>query len=381
MAKRKYKNLFQNGDGNWCVDITVNGKRIIRVIGKSRKDAEDALATLRTDLLRRRYGLVKFTKEISFKDFGQKFLDTYASKKSSYERDEVAFRLHLVPFFGSFNLLEIRIEHVERYIKKRGEEKVLRGKEEDKKNLTAGATINRELALLRTMLNKAVEWEHLDSYPINWRRVRRLTENSRERFLTPEEKSRLFEEIDDSSPYLKPFLIIALNTGMRKNEVLGLRWADINLADSIITVEKTRRKNRRVLRIPINQPVTETLSTIPKISEYVFYNPETKERVKDVRTAFRTVCDRAKIKNLRIHDLRHTFGTNLHTRGVDLLTISYLLGHSSVTMTEKYIARVSDTMKKAVDLLAGDFNEKSNEAPQQRKKNERNDAEKVILPC
>jgi integrase len=362
MAKRKIKNLFRNHRGKWCVDITVKNRRIIRVIGDDRREAENVLAVIKADLLRGKLGMGRPAAVVPFKVFAQKFLDTYAIKKRSYARDQGAYDCHLKKHFGEIPIREIKLERIEQYIAARRTEISRR------KKVASGATINRELALLRTMLNKAVEWEYLDASPVNWKRVKKLPENSRERYLTPEERTRLFMALVTAPPVLRAFVVLAINTGMRKGEILGLKWANVNLDDGQICLERAQRKNGKVLRVPVNQAVREVLSSLPHASEYVLCDPQTGERYKSLRRSFTTACRRAKkdpddkddlgITDLRIHDLRHTFGTMLNARGVDLPTISSLLGHSSITMTSKYITPVSEIQRRAVDSLMDEPEEK-----------------------
>lgn len=102
----------------------------------------------------------------------------------------------------------------------------------------------------------------------------------------------------------------------------------------------------------MNGLVIEAMSIIPQNSEYVFYNPRTKGPIQDVRTAFKSVCENVEIKGLRFHDLRHTFATNLIMSRVDLVTVSKILGHSSIQMTMRYVNPNSETMKQAVNKLA-----------------------------
>ena len=365
MAKRKIRNLFRNAQGKWCIDITVKKRRVIRVIGDDRREAEDALTLIRGDLLRGKLGLGTSSKNVLFKDFAEKFLDTYANKKRSFGRDLTSYQCHLKPYFGDLLLSDIKIERIEKYQTARKATTTSRKTKDGKPRETSGATINRELALLRTMLNKAVEWEYLEESSVNWKRVKKLNENSRERYLTPDEQGRLFEVLDEAGPALRSFVILAVNTGMRKGEILGLRWSNVNLEDGFICLERSQRKNNKVLRIPLNQPAREALAGLPRVSEYVLCDPKTGARFGTLRRSFMTACRKAGIKDLRIHDLRHTFGTMLNARGVDLPTICSLLGHSSVIMTTKYITPITEDQRRAVDSLvdASRPERKKNESP------------------
>jgi integrase len=351
MAKRKIRNLFRNSQGKWCIDITVKKRRVIRVIGISRREAEDVLAVIKADLLRGKLGIGPSAKSVLFKDFSEKFLQKHSSLKRSGWRDRLACEKHLTPRFGNMVLADIKLERIEEYKAARKATTTLRKDADGKPKETSGATVNRELALLRTILNKAVEWEYLDASPINWRRVEKFNENGRERYLTADERERLFAALDDSGPILRNFIILALNTGLRKGEIMGLRWANVNLDDGLICLERAQRKNNKVLRVPLNENALEVLRRLPRVSEYVLCDPESGERVLSFRKAFASACKKAGVKNLRIHDLRHTFGTMLNVRGVDLPTISSLLGHSSITMTSKYITPITEVQKRAVDCL------------------------------
>jgi integrase len=248
-------------------------------------------------------------------------------------------------------LADIKLESVERYQAARKAETTNRKAADGAPRETSGATVNRDLALLRTMLNKAVDWECLDASPINWRRVKKFNENGRERYLTANERKRLFAALDDSGPILSNFIVLALNTGLRRGEIMGLRWANVNMDDGLICLERAQRKNNKVLRVPLNENALVVLRRLPRVSEYVLCDPGTGERILSFRKAFASACKKAGIKDLRIHDLRHTFGTMLNARGVALPTISSLLGHSSITMTSKYITPITEDQKRAVDCL------------------------------
>lgn len=365
MAKRQTRNLFRNDRGRWCVDVTANGRRVIRVVGDDKREAERKLAIIKADLLNGKAGVARPAKALTFQAFAEGFLKKHASLKRSYRTDLTAYEIHLRPHFGNMPLSDIRLERIEEYKAARKAEATLRKGADGKPRETSGATVNRELALLRTMLNKAVEWEYLDASPVNWRRVKKFRESGRERYLLADERERLFAALDDSSPILRSFLVLALNTGLRRGEIMGLRWANVNLDDGLICLERAQRKSGKVLRVPLNQSVRALLGRLPRVSEYVLCDPKTGKRVLNFRRAFMSACKAAGIQDLRIHDLRHTFATMLNARGADLPAISSLLGHSSITMTSKYITPITDVQRRAVELLddAPDEGRKKDESP------------------
>ena len=133
---------------------------------------------------------------------------------------------------------------------------------------------------------------------------------------------------------------------MRRGEILSLEWDRVNLNKRFLQVENTKSGNNRV--IPINDVLMEELLRLKKLNEkstFVFPN-------KSVRTAFENACRRADIKELRFHDLRHTFATRLVEQGIDLITIKELLGHHSVKVTERYTHPNAYQKKRAVDILS-----------------------------
>jgi integrase len=193
-------------------------------------------------------------------------------------------------------------------------------------------------------------------------------ENRRARFLSVAEFQRL---IGAAEPHLKPVLIFALNTGCRKGEILGLTWDRVDLKHGFIHLDKTKAGEPR--QIPINATLRETLAGLVRRvdSPLVFYNPKPLDKPKtedpaavtktkraalgrwhDLKRSFATACRKAKLQDFRFHDLRHTFASQLVMAGVDLTTVSRLLGHASLTMTLRYSHLAPDHLKGAVDVLA-----------------------------
>jgi integrase len=155
------------------------------------------------------------------------------------------------------------------------------------------------------------------------------------RILSPEEELRLLEV---SEPYLQNIVITALNTGMRKMEILSMKWECIDFAKGIITIPQTNTKAKKTRNIPISSVLNRTLLEQKlKIgsSEYVFpsQNPN-KEHIFWIKRSFSTACKRAGINGLRFHDLRHTAATRMMESGIDIATVSKILGHSDINLTD-----------------------------------------------
>jgi integrase len=215
-----------------------------------------------------------------------------------------------------------------------------------RKTIVTEATINREIALLKTIFNKAVEWGKIDVNRLA--KVKKFKENHNKdmRILKDHEAIRL---INSANSHLKPILIIALNTGMRRGEILSLKWEHVNFKKGLIFIKNSKSGDRE---IPMNYMVFETLKELPQDHEYVFFNPKTETHIKDVKNSFKVTCKNANINSLRFHDLRHSAASRMIQAGVDLVTVSRILGHSSIQMTMRYIHTTTEIMRDAVEKLA-----------------------------
>jgi integrase len=283
-------------------------------------------------------------RDISFKEFAVIYLE-WAKNQRSYQTKVDRTRL-LLREFAKFNLGDFTVEALERYMSRRSAE----GRKP--------ATINRAIATLKHMLTKAVEWNKVDEEKVKKaKKVRLLKENNtRTRFIGKDECQRL---IDSCAPYLKPIVQTALYTGMRKQELLGLTWDRSDLTHGYIELDNTKNGEKR--HIPISsalRPILEELAAANMDGcRHVFHDKEGR-RYQDVKRGFPGACKRAGITDFTFHDLRHTFASHLVMAGVDLTTISKLLGHKSLTMTLRYAHLAPEHLSNAVELLGEKLGEK-----------------------
>jgi integrase len=184
------------------------------------------------------------------------------------------------------------------------------------------------------MFSLAVEWGWLTENPAL--KLKSLKgENKRTRFLANEEINRL---IESSNEYLKPIIITAISTGMRKGEILNLKWKDIDFEHGFIKLERT--KNGEIRDVPISSNLLRTLKGLEesrKIGNYVFCYEDGRIRSSSaIQYCFTRVCRIAGIQDFHFHDLRHTAASLYASRGCDLVTLQHLLGHKSINMTMRY---------------------------------------------
>lgn len=204
--------------------------------------------------------------------------------------------------------------------------------------LRSPATVNRYLAALSKAFTIAVkEWHWLEDNPL--RRVSKKQEAAgRVRFLDDKERERLLAACRASPlPELHLIVLMALTTGMRRGEILGLRWRDVDLSRGLIVLDKTKNKERR--SVPIVPQVRELLETHAKVrrlgTDLVFPHPR-KDAPVYMDEAFREAVKAAKVPDFRFHDLRHTAASYLAMSGATTAEIAAVLGHKTLAMVKRY---------------------------------------------
>jgi integrase len=177
--------------------------------------------------------------------------------------------------------------------------------------------------------------------------------NHRLRFLTDSEIEALLRACDDLktyTPHLRPIVETALLTGMRRNELLSLKWEQIR--NGFIYLTET--KSGKARQIPINDRLAEVFREVRRgnqlKSPYVFCGQDGK-RFFEVKRSFASACRKAGIEAFRFHDLRHSFASQLVMRGASLKAVQELLGHASMAMTMRYSHLSQEHLKDSVNLL------------------------------
>ena len=326
MGVYKRKNIYY-------IDYHFRGKRIRERIGTNRKLAELTLSKIKVEIAENKYLDKRKQKKIKFEDFAETFLEDYSkNNKKSWKTDFYHLK-RLKTVFGKMYLFNITPKDIEEFKKMR------------KKDVSF-ATVNREIATLKTMFNKAIEWGNLDNNPA--KNVKFFKEdNARLRHL---EKAEILKLIACCSSYLRPIVILALNTGMRKGEILGLKWRDIDFKRGIIYLLNTKNGEKR--EVPLNDFAKRTLIQVRRHpdSPYVFCKKDGNP-YKDIRKSFFTSLQKAGIMNFKFHDLRHSFASQLVMAGIDLNTVRELLGHKDIRMTLRYAHLSLGHKQKAVEIL------------------------------
>ena len=325
--------IYKRG-GKWCIDFyDQNHARVQESSHSSRRaDAEDLLNLRKSEILR---GVYKRPVKITVGEFGERYMEYAKANKRSWLRDEQMLK-HLGEFFGTERqLADITAADIEGYKLRR-------------KAKVSGSTVNRELALLKRMFNLAISWDlFLDLNP--FRKVKFFREvNLGLRVVNPEEEEKLLR---NASPYIQDIIRFALNTGLRIGEIFGLQWANVDLEKNILNVFAPKTQKSRT--VPINSESRKVLEywALGRRSEFVFYNPETGTPFVDLKVGFGLACRKSGIEGVTWHTLRHTFASRLVGRGVDIVTVQQLLGHSTITVTMRYTHTNLDSKRAAVARL------------------------------
>jgi excisionase family DNA binding protein len=337
---RVFLRKTKRGD-RWCIDYRDREGRRKREVVKGAQNRGEAVAALQkkvAGIFDQAYHPKRNLEPVTFGEFADKYIEDYAKpKKRSWRTDKGYIEKSMKKFFRGRLLSEINPLDLERFIKARLKEGVTQ------------TTVNRGLQILRRMFNLAIDWGFAAENPM--RKVRLFSEknNLKERILARDEETRLLES---SSEHLKPIIITALNSGLRRNEILGLRWTDVDFKGRTIQVKRSKGGGPGC--VDMNSALYELLKDLrlsTPAAEFVFWNPKTGKPFVEIGKAFRAACRRAKIHGLRFHDLRHTFASRLIEAGVDIITVRDLLGHSSVKLTERYCHSKSEQKRRAVELL------------------------------
>ncbi|HJP99535.1 MAG TPA: site-specific integrase [Rhodanobacteraceae bacterium] len=243
------------------------------------------------------------------------------------------------------------------------------------------ATANRDIDRIKAILSKAVEWGRLESHPL--RSVKRhKVDNSRVRYLDADEERRLRDALDarerearqrrqngnvwllarhrEARPehgaycdHLQPLVLLALNTGLRRGELFGLEWRDVDLSRAELIVRAENAKSGKARHMPLNAEACDVLKRWKGAGgdEGLVFPGRGGARMTNINKAWAGLCETAKLEDFHFHDCRHHFASKLVMAGVDLNTVRELLGHADIAMTLRYAHLAPEHKARAVDLL------------------------------
>ncbi len=322
--------------------IDATGRRCTRITAAA--TVQQARAFREAELLKaeraRTLGIAPVSED-TFQVFTERYLRHQKARltPAAYARTRGIVEGHLQPTFGSRRLAELRRADLERYITARTPE-------------IKTETIIKEINTLKHLFRLAVDWELIPLSPAKAVKVPQRPAG-RLRYLQPGELCALLA----ACPlWLLPIAGLLAFTGMRRGEVLGLRWLDVDFKGGRILLPQTKNGDGRI--VPLNSLALQVLGSVVREdaapTDRVF--PLSKEVTPNaVSLGFHRVVCRLKIANFRLHDLRHTAASWLVMQGTDIYTVAKLLGHRDVKMTSRYAHLSPAHLTSAVQKLDAAF--------------------------
>lgn len=332
--------VFKKNDDYWIDYVDCNGNRVRRKISKSKTQATQVLNKVVHDVINEKYDLPK-SNDLGFLDLLKEYMEKVSKTKKSCKTDVTNCK-PLVNYFHEFKIHNIKKKDIMDYIALRKQTVSKR------KRPLSNATVNRERALLHSIFRWAIDYGYMRNNPVEG--VKKFKETNRERILEIE----LLEKMIEVAPHpLKEFMILALNTGMRRGEILYLEWERVNLEDKTIRLYKTKTGKQR--DIPMNDAVESMLRQLKLRSSgqpFVFTNPQTKKPYQEIKTSWNVLLKKFGISDFRFHDLRHCAATYcLIKGGGNLRDLADLLGHESIQTTMRYSKALMEGKKNLVNAL------------------------------
>ncbi len=312
-------------------------KKWVRIGDISKKDAKKIIRQLELKFIKDKLEL--FNKKINLYDFCKFYLEySINNKAKNTYRMECLILDNFKKFIGNQELNKINENHIESYKRLRIEKGLKH------------SSINRELALIKFLFTKAVDWNYISTVP----KIRLLKlQKQPPKLLTVEQIITL---VENSSLWLKPILIVLRNTGLRTQELLNLRFEDIDFENKTLFIRSDKTSDYRF--IPINSELFDQLTwakvyyPLPYMNKvikrkecqmnYVFCNLDG-SKLKSISKSFRKLSKKSGIKATP-HMFRHSFASHLLMKGVDILSVKELLGHKDITTTQVYL-HVNDKHK------------------------------------
>jgi integrase len=323
-SKRSRDGLFRRNGWWWLDYYDADGRRHRK---KAAPDYQTAKIMYRDTMTAIAKGEVLGVREegLRLKEFAEhRYWPTVKITLSPAEqaRSRIILDRQLLPRFGSVKLSKLTREEIERWQAER-----LAG-QGDIPPVTP-STANKELMRLKHLLNRAVAWGYLKTSPA--RAVRKSKEApGRVRYLTPEERTAL---LDGAPDWLGPIIVAALHTGARRGELVGLRWADVDMRGRTVSFRHTKNGDSRT--VALTETLYGTLRALPRTLD-----PETKvfpdHTPMNVSVAFGRLTRSLNLPALRFHDLRHDAASALTMAGVPQRTVMEILGHRDPRMTLRY---------------------------------------------
>jgi len=318
----------------WWIDYyDENGARKRESTGSgSHRFAEELLTKRKDEVAHRKRLPERYMPKIKFSDFVDNDYLSIHIKGAKYEANIKGICKKLKTWIGDKFLHEINSRMIEIYKK-------------DRIGKVAENTINNEINTLSGIFTKAIEWGKALTNPVH--KIKRFRIKERKRILEQSEQEALIIACgqEKKAPHLQAMVIFDLYTGLRKEELLNLKWSDVDFENKQIHVRAEIAKYNKDRYIDLAFQALTVLRSLPRKREHVFCDVQGKP-FKNFRRSFESAVTRAKLKDVVIHDLRRTYGSNCVMAGIALATVQKWMGHASITTTIKHYGHLGESFRK-----------------------------------
>lgn len=245
--------------------------------------------------------------------------------------------------FGAKLVRSITQSELEKFKLTRLKTKTIHGKER------SIADVNRTLALMRQILNFAVQNKWLKESPFGANLISTANENKRKRILTADEEKRLLTACTGEREHLRPILILGIDTAMRKGEILKLCWSDVDFDNRLIVILATNTKTQTRRLVAMTDRVFDELMKLweqsnKKPSDKVF-------EIRDFKRAFATAKRLAGVYDFHFHDGRHTGASRMILAGISPLLAKEVTGHSDLKMLSRYVNADASALRQIAETM------------------------------
>jgi len=291
--------------------------------------------------------IIEEQQSVLFADFWEVFTNKYICehhKPSTIRGNKSRIKKHILPFFGTKKITDIERRDILDF-------------KDSLSDVKGNCT--KCLTLLTTAFDQAELWGYRDQNSNPCKGVKKQSDKKMERFLTAVELKKLEEVLtsqssSNTSPYSLAAIWMLMFTGCRAGEIFTLQWEGVHLDDGHLYLKDSKVGVRT---IALNDKAKQILASLPKQegNPYVFCGKLPGTCIQDVKRAWNKIRTLAGIPDVRIHDLRHSFASFALKEGVDLYTVSKLLGHKNIATTTRYAHLELGHLTEATNKVAGVF--------------------------
>lgn len=366
-----------------CITYFENDKRVYRY-GKPKDNTKTAARELAKQMLADmddRGPKALDTANMTFSELADYYRETYLidpeyvdGKKVAGYRGKYVMEINLKilsGYFGKRRIKEITHADIKKFKAVRLKTPAVFGKNtrgdgetgHEVKRQRSIATVHKELSLLRRVLNVAVSngWLVKNPFDKGDSLINPGDEKPRERILTKDEEEKLLAVCTGAKAHLRPVIIMALDTGMRRGEIFKLKWSDIDFENRLINILAFNTKTMRQRQVAITSRLAQELQALWKSSTL---NPDDLVfGVANVKKAFSKARTIAGLADLRFHDLRHTHATRLVSKHLPLSEVGRVLGHTQANTTYRYVNANVETARRAAAMF-DEFNHPDEDSTQ-----------------